>query len=134
MTTEGTMKRWKEDGLTPETKIKTMEFDVHCTPDSDNFESCDDCIHYNGNLSDCINRMCIHALALYDCYEKKKPKITNLEKIKSLDADEMSKFLDDFRKKNKCCYCGYKNNGMCPGLWNDCASGLYKWLMQEVSD
>lgn len=75
MTTEGTMKRWKEDGLTPETKIKTMEFDVHCTPDSDNFESCDDCIHYNGNLSDCINRMCIHALALYDCYEKKKQKM-----------------------------------------------------------
>lgn len=71
------------------TKIKELE--VRCTPDSDQYTNCEECIYFNvKDDSECINKRCIHSLALYDCFEKKKPKsstMTNLEKIHQMDKE-----------------------------------------------
>lgn len=50
--------------------IKKMELDVFCTPDSEEYKDCDNCIYRNDDLTECINRRCIHAMFLCDCFEK----------------------------------------------------------------
>lgn len=62
--------------------------------------------------------------------------MTNLERIKSLDGYDMSRFLSGFNCA-RCAY-GFSYSGEdiydCSATKTDCASGIYKWLMQEVEE
>lgn len=61
--------------------------------------------------------------------------MTNLERIKNMDANEMTQFLF-VHQFNKCSQCSYYNN-ICNGSYFDdksCMSGIKLWLESEVSD
>lgn len=73
--------------------IKKMELDVFCTPDSEEYKDCDDCIYRNDDLTECINRRCIHAMFLCDCFEKIS-EMTNLEKIRQMDKENI---MEDYK-------------------------------------
>lgn len=62
--------------------------------------------------------------------------MTNLERIKSLDGYDMARLLDDFNANGACKYCIYEccYSDECLSHSVDCASGLYKWLMQETKE
>ena len=60
--------------------------------------------------------------------------MTNFERIKSMDAYDMAKFLNEFSEK-ECDHCAFGAPcGECDDYSDDCASGYYKWLMQEVDE
>lgn len=108
------------------TKIKELE--VRCTPDSDQYEDCKECIYFSNDDSECINKRCIHSLALYDCFEKKKPKsstMTNLEKIRQMDKEQICKFFHS----RGCDVCAFTNE--CTGK---CRDGFFQWLDEEAKD
>lgn len=59
-------------------------------------------------------------------------KITNFQKIKAMDIDEMAEFFNWF-KKNRCEYCIYKND------YDDCRADFcdgatIRWLESEVRE
>nr|DAR59332.1 MAG TPA: hypothetical protein [Caudoviricetes sp.] len=77
--------------------IKKMELDVFCTPDSEAYKDCDNCIYRNDDLTECINRRCIHSMLLYDCFEKRS-KMTNLENYKLRMVKEYKELKEKYTK------------------------------------
>ena len=70
----------------------------------EDFESCDDCIHYDDSVDTCVLRNCIHAITdLKECYERNSPPpdpdgadqepITVRDKLNSMTDDEFAEWL-----------------------------------------
>lgn len=81
----------------PVNNIRIQEVD-------EDFESCDDCIHYDDSVDTCVLRNCIHAITdLKECYERNSPPpdpdgadqepITVRDKLNSMTDDEFAEWL-----------------------------------------
>lgn len=81
-----------------ETKERTII--ILCTPESDNYTGCAECAYGDDDEVTCINRGCIHAITLRDCFTTTKG-VTNLEKIRQMSKEE----LYDFYCSNPCDVC-----------------------------
>lgn len=64
-----------------------------------------------------------------DINEIMSEKITNFEKIKNMDIEEMAKFL---KFETDCIYCSY-NKVSCDNII-DCIQGIKQWLQLEAED
>lgn len=69
--------------------IKKKELNVFCTPDSEEYKDCDNCIYRKDDITECINRRCIHSMFLCDCFEKIR-EMTNSEKNRQMDKENIT--------------------------------------------
>lgn len=51
-----------------------MEIRTIQVPVDENYESCNDCIHFEDPKEFCIMRKCVHAICLKECYVPKNGK------------------------------------------------------------
>lgn len=107
-----------------ETKERTIT--ILCTPDSENFTGCADCIHCDDEETACIDRGCVHSITLRDCFTKTKT-MTNFEKIRQMDKGE----LYDFFCSDPCEVCIFSNRENCG---KNCQQGFIRWLDMEAED
>ena len=110
-----------------ETKTRTIS--ILCSPDSDHFTGCAECVHGDDEESTCVNRGCIHAITLRDCFTTSEHKtMTNFEKIRQMSKEE----LYDFYCADPCDVCIYSNKeGFCG---KNCQHGFMQWLDLEAKD